>query len=321
MVSRIFAICIISHALSTAGLTSHTPDDDRSLRPGTSPQPVEIQMRNVNFRLASDIVLEVRTLRGRLQRTKSDVPVTFDKTDSFTVEIDKAQVAVSAASLTVLMNSYVLAYKGAPIKRLTLQLQGDRLLQRGIIHKGVDIPFEIDGSLSTTDTGDIRVHADKIKAAHVPVKGLMHLFGEDLAKLVNDKRERGMRIVGDDIILSPRTLTPPPHLEGRVTSVRIADGKIIQEFDSGHRSDTLRPPFHSAAYIYHRGGILRFGKLTMNDADLEIVGDRPHMFDFFQREYLKQLVAGYSKTTPSGGLVSHMVDYSHFSSLAANAKH
>jgi hypothetical protein len=147
MISRIVAICIISHALSTAGLTSPAADDDRSLRLGTGQQPVEIQMRNVNFRLAQDIVLEVRTLRGRLQRTKSDVPVTFDKTDSFTVEIDKAQVAVSVASLTALMNSYVLAYEGAPIKRLTLQFHGDRLLQRGIIHKGVDIPFEIDGSL------------------------------------------------------------------------------------------------------------------------------------------------------------------------------
>ena len=48
----------------------------------------------------------------------------------------------------------------------------------------------------------------------------------------------------------------------------------------------------------------------MNDADLEIVGDRPGVFDFFQREYQKQLVAGYSKNTPANGLVAHMVDYS-----------
>jgi hypothetical protein len=36
---------------------------------------VAIQMRNVNLMLARDIVLEVRTLRGELQRTKPDVPV------------------------------------------------------------------------------------------------------------------------------------------------------------------------------------------------------------------------------------------------------
>jgi hypothetical protein len=274
---------------------------------------VQIQMRNVNFRLARDIVLEVRTLRGELQRAKPEVPVTFDDPASFIVKIDAAQVAISPASLTALMNSYVLAYDHAPIKKVTVTINGSRLIQKGTVHKEIDIPFEIEGSLSPTQDGNIRVHADKIKSAHLPVKGLLHLFGEDLSKLVNQNAGRGMKIEGDDIILTPPTLTPPPHLEGRVTGVSIADGKIVQVFDSGRHPAPLTPPFHSAAYIYHRGGILRFGKLTMNDADLEIVGDRPGVFDFFQREYQKQLVAGYSKNTTATGLVSHMLDYSHWS--------
>ena len=66
------------------------------------------------------------------------------------------------------------------------------------------LPFEIEGSLSVTDDGNIRVHADKIKSAHIPVKGLLHLLGEDLSKLVNQNAGRGMQIVGDDIILTPR---------------------------------------------------------------------------------------------------------------------
>jgi hypothetical protein len=275
---------------------------------------VEIQMRNVDFRLADDIVLEVRTLRGKLQRTKPEVPVTFDDSASFTVEIDAAQVAITPASLTALMNSYVLAYNGAPIKNVSVRIEGDRLIQKGTAHKGIDLPFEIKGSLSATEDGNIRVHADKIMSAHVPLKGLLHLFGEDLSKLINQKAERGMKIVGDDIILNPRTLTPPPHLDGRVTRVNIAGGKIVQFFDSGRHLAPLKPPLDSTGYIYHRGGILRFGKLTMNDADLEIVGDRPGTFEFFQREYLRQLVAGYSKTTPAKGLVAHMADYSRFRS-------
>jgi hypothetical protein len=277
---------------------------------------VQIQMRNVNFRLARDIVLEVRTLRGELQRTKPEVPVTFDDPASFTVKIDAAQVAISPASLTALMNSYVLAYDHAPIKNVTVTINGNRLIQKGTVHKEIDIPFEIEGSLSPTEDGNIRVHADKIKSkiksAHLPVKGLLHLLGEDLSKLVNQNAGRGMKVAGDDIILTPPTLTPPPHLDGRVTGVRIADGKIVQVFDSGRHPAPLTPPFHSAAYIYHRGNILRFGKLTMNDAELEIVGDRPGVFEFFQREYRKQLVAGYSKNTTSNGLVAHMLDYSHF---------
>ena len=50
----------------------------------------------------------------------------------------------------------------------------------------------------------------------------------------------------------------------------------------------------------------------MNDADLEIVGDRPGGSEFFEPEYLKQLVAGYSKSTLANGLVAHLADYSRF---------
>jgi hypothetical protein len=50
----------------------------------------------------------------------------------------------------------------------------------------------------------------------------------------------------------------------------------------------------------------------MHDADLQIVGDRPGVFDFFQGQYQKQLIAGYSKNTPDKGLVAHMADYSRF---------
>jgi hypothetical protein len=49
----------------------------------------------------------------------------------------------------------------------------------------------------------------------------------------------------------------------------------------------------------------------MNDADLEIVGDRPGIFEFYQQEYLKQLIAGYSKSTPAKDLIAQMADYSH----------
>src|SRR5437773_6309045 len=48
---------------------------------------VEIQMKNVNYRIARNIVLEVRALRGRLERTKADMPVTFDDSSSFLMVI------------------------------------------------------------------------------------------------------------------------------------------------------------------------------------------------------------------------------------------
>jgi hypothetical protein len=317
----LLAVCAIGLCIRGPGAA---PSAQEQQAPGAQPHAaggaVQIQMRNVNFRLAPDIALEVRTLRGQLQRAKPEAPVTFDDSESFIVEIDSAEVALSEASLTALLNSYVLAYEGAPFKKIAVTFKDGHVIQKGTIHKGVDLPFEIVGSLSATEDGKIRVHADKITAAHIPVKGLLHLLGEDLSKLVNQNSERGMTIVGDDIILSPQKLTPPPHLEGRVTRVGIVGSKIVQSFDSGRQPAALSPPYRTAAYIYQRGGVLRFGKFTMDDADLEIVGDRPGVFEFFQREYQKQLIAGYSKSTPAKGLVAHMADYSHFQPQAAMPK-
>lgn len=283
------------------------------------PDSVQFQMKNVNFLLAPDIALEVKTLRGQLQSSKADVPVTFDDPASFVVNIDTAEVAVTPESLTTLMNSYVFAYPGAPVKDVTMTIKGNHLIQKGTIHKKVDLPFEIEGSISATTDGNIRVHADKIKSKGIPVKGLLHFLGEDLAKLVKQSAGRGVQVEGDDLILNLRALTPPPHMIGKVSRASIDGGKVVQHFDSGRHLAPLKPPFPAGAYIYHRGGVVRFGKLTMQDADLEIVGDRPGAFNFFQREYLKQLVAGYSKSTANKGLVAHMIDYSRVGSTRTSA--
>ena len=83
---------------------------------------VAIQMKNVSFRFADDIALEVRSLRGNLEPTHAGEPVVFDDTSSFKVAVDSAEVAVTPASITALMNSYVLAYPGAPIRNVTMTI-------------------------------------------------------------------------------------------------------------------------------------------------------------------------------------------------------
>jgi hypothetical protein len=63
-------------------------------------------------------------------------------------------------------------------------------------------------------------------------------------------------------------------------------------------------------YLAFKGGSVRFGKLTMNDADVELIDSDPaDPFDFAIDHYNDQLVAGYSKMTRKGGLCVHMPDY------------
>jgi hypothetical protein len=290
-------------------------------REAAPPSPrgaVDIQMRNVHLRMERGISLQVRTLRGRLEPTSSERPVTLDLRDSFFLDVDWGTVAISTRSLTRLLNDYVFAYDGAPLKNITVSAKGDRLVQKGTIHKGVDLPFEMEGAVSATADGNIRLHVEKIKAEHIPVKGLLHLFGEDLSKLINLNEARGVRVQGDDILMFPDRMLPAPHIKGRIADVHVEGENIVQIFGGGRKTPLMPLPARAANYIYHRGGTLRFGKLTMADADLEIVDETPATpFDFSLADYNRQLVAGYSKNTPSHGLVVRMPD---FGTLGRGAK-
>ena len=275
--------------------------------------PVEVQMRNVNLHLDPSIVLEIRSLRGQMVPASRIKPVTLDDANSFGMRIDTAEIAFSAKNLSDLLNKYVFAYPGAPLKEIVITVEGGRLKQKGVMHKGVDVPFEVEGTLAVTDDGQIRFHAQKVSSAHIPFKGLLHLFGEDLSKVINLKRDRGVTFEGDDILLNPSRMLPPPRIEGRITAVRIEGDRIVQTFRS-RDTNALVPPYKTQNYIYHRGGVLRFGKLTMTDADLEIVDQSPRTpFDFSLPDYSRQLVAGYSKNTPTHGLIVFMPDFSTLS--------
>ncbi len=275
--------------------------------------PVEVQMRNVNLHIDQFIVLEIRSMRGQMVPTSGSKPVTLDDVHSFLTKIDAAEIALSAKTLSDLLNMYVFAYSGAPLKDIVITMNGSRVKQRGVMHKGIDVPFEIDGTLDVTADGEIRFHADKVSSAHIPFKGLLHLFGEDLSRLIKVRSDRGVTLDGDNILLNPSRMLPPPRIEGRVTAVRIEGDRVVQTFRSKD-TKALVLPFQAQNYIYHRGGVLQFGKLTMTDADLEIVDLSPHSpFEFNLLEYNRQLVAGYSKNTKTHGLIVFMPDFATLS--------
>jgi hypothetical protein len=59
--------------------------------------------------------------------------------------------------------------------------------------------------------------------------------------------------------------------------------------------------------MYYKGGTLRFGKLLMLDADMQIVALKGSgFFGFDLDRYKQQLVAGYSKTLSNFGLEVYM---------------
>jgi hypothetical protein len=297
LIAQLLIVAVASTSL--AAVQTQQEPDRRS---------VETQMRSVMYHFTGSIAVQIRRLHGRLV-PKNELPV-FDDKMSFTLQIESAEIAMSTESLANVLNSYIFAKPDAPLKGLSVRIDDKgRLKVKGKLHQKGDIPFEVEGRLSATADGKIRLHSESVRALHLPVKGLMDLLGIDISDLVNTGKVRGVRAEDDDLILDPQTMLPPPHIEGKVTQVRIEKNMVVQLFGDP-RSSQLPMTVPAKNYMGYRGNQLRFGKLTMNDTDMILIDmDPKDGFDFYLDRYREQLTAGFTKITPSFGLRVFMRDY------------
>jgi hypothetical protein len=279
-------------------------------RPASAVGAVAAEMRNVTFQIDPQVELEIRRLRGELTPAQKGEPPWFDDPSSFSLSIDEAEIAVTGPSMSALLNHYVFNGPDAPVKDVEIEIADGKLRQKATLQKKIPVHVELEGEVSPTPQGDIRLHPTSVKAAGLPVKKLLDLFGVELDELMKAPRSKGVTVDGDDLILDPEKLLPPPRMRGRVTAVRIEGDRLVQVFGGGKPGTRRKPSLPDAAnYMFFSGHELAFGKLTMHGADLQIVDDDPSdPFHFFLAKFSQQLVAGYSKTMPDGGLVAYMPD-------------
>ena len=292
-------------------LCAATPGTVISQNPPTNEKQegtVQTQMRNVTFRFSDTVAVEIKSLNGVLVPLGKNEFPNFDDKDSFNLRVSAAEIAMDSSDLANVLNSYVFARPHSPLTQLSLSVEKGHLRVKGKLHDKGDIPFETEGILIPTADGKIRLHSEKIKAMHLPVKGLMDLFGVDLGSLIKEGKVPGVEAHGDDLILDLEQILPPPHIEGKVVSVRMEGEKIVQIFGG---SDAKRAKnIRAGNYMAFKNNRIRIGKLVMNDTDLILIDmDPKDPLDFFLDHYKEQLSAGYSKLMPDSGLRAYIRDY------------
>jgi hypothetical protein len=155
-----------------------------------------------------------------------------------------------------------------------------QLRQKGVVKKGINVPFDMTATVGVTPEGLIRIHTESVKGFGIPVNPLLKILRVQTNDLIRVDPGHGIRAEGNDLLLDISQLLPPPGFHGPLTSVRVDRGALIQVFGSGEPRP-LSPPATSKNHIYWHGGQLSFGKLTMTDTDLELVDDDPRdPFDF-----------------------------------------
>ena len=273
-----------------------------------------LEMKHVNLRVAEDAVVGIRSLRGEVIPTTPGGSAFLDSTTSFSIRITSGTVALRSADLAVILNRFVFGYDRSPLKKLHVRTEGTQLVQKGVMHKGVDLSFEITSSLSLTDSGWIRLHPTKVRVLGVNGQSLLNALGLELDDLLDLSGSTAARVKGDDIYLDPTKILPPPSIAGRLVAVRVEGDALVQEFarlpeDSvfnGYaRADSAAPN-----YLFFRGGQLRFGRLEMRDTQLQILDlDPSDPFDLYLAEYNRQLVAGYSRNRADLSLQAFFPDF------------
>jgi len=287
-------------------------------RQADSHSGVQTQMQNVRYHFTEAATVYIKTLSGELLPSEGvEFPI-FDNKDSFRLRIGYAEMDIAAPDLASIFNSYVFAVANSPLKGVSMSIENGHLKIKGKLHDVGTIPFETESTLSPTDDGKILLRTAKVKALHVPVKGIMNLFGVEVADLIKNGKFPGIESHGDDLVLDPSLVFPAPHMEGRVTGTRIDGNMIALTFGDKNRAAKAR---QAGNYISFRGNRLRFGRLTMTDVDMILIDmDPADPFDFFLDRYKDQIAAGYSKISSNSALRIFVKDFNKMKKPGVDAK-
>jgi len=303
-----------SAAVRAAAPTT-APSTTGSTRPRTDgEQPLWMEMRNVDLHIDPHSAMRIRSLRGQVVPTRPGTIAWLDQPPSFRIRATSGVVALDGDAISALLNEVAFNYPDAPIRNLRVTIENGSVVQKGTLHKGVDIPFQMWSVPRLQPDGRLLLHPDRMKIFGVNGTVLMRALGLRLERMMDLNRARGVSVKGDDLYLEPLAIIPDPTVEGKLTSVRIEGPLLIQEF-ARTPADTIfttyaKPDSGAKNFIYFRGGQLRFGKLTMDDTDLLIHdADEADPLDLYFAEYNRQLVAGHTSNLANYGLRTWMVDY------------
>ena len=264
-----------------------------------------VYAHNLLLRKGPDFRVYVSWIRGEMRRTQVQTNPSFDDPDSFVFEIQKGVIRANIGDVSHFLNAN--APSNAPLKNITIEPDGDQLVLHGTVHKIISLPIQLRGTLSATPDGKVRFHLTKLDVLKLPLKRLLGGFHIQLDDLVHASDIPGITIADNDIFFDTQKLLPPPHIHGRLTSVRVLVPDIEVVYGGANVDQTKLAQWHN--FLKLTGGTIDFGKLTMHNVDLTMIdASTDPWFDLDLVNYQAQLVNGYTRMTPQAGLEIFMPD-------------
>jgi hypothetical protein len=277
--------------------------------PGAARQgPIRVWVRNAILFPLREVPTLISEMSGSAVPTRTGRPVILDDVRSYGILVEHAELHLHAASLSALMNRYVLPASNGPIKHVDVTFGAGTMALNGVIAKGrTRIRFKATAVPEPTADGDMRIHITKMTAAGFIPKGLLDALGLKASKVAQPRDTAVFHVVGDDLILPIVSMFPPPKFGGRLRSVKVTPSELTAIV--GSTAQTHLPAL-GRSYIHYGGGVIAFAKLVMKNVDLTVVSkEAGGTVGFSPANYYRQLEAGFATVRPDGGLVAHVPNY------------
>jgi hypothetical protein len=271
------------------------------------PPPTQIHAHNLSLRKGPDFRIFVLWLSGQLVPTRKGATPSLDDPESFVLAVDKGVIHARMADISHYMNTS--QGQAMPLQNISITGDKDRISLHGTIYKmHLPLPIGLEGNVSGSPDGRIRVQVDHLSVLKLPLKGVLSGFKLTVADLLGDKAVPGIEASGNDLYFDTQVLLPAPHIRGKLTSVHVANPDIVVVYGDNAQDDATRTEqWHN--FLHLKGGPLVFGKLTMRDSDLIMIdASKDPWFDLDLVNYQAQLVYGYIRMTPEAALQIFMPD-------------
>jgi hypothetical protein len=273
------------------------------VQPATPPVPsaeksaTQVHAHNLLLRKGPDFHVYVRWLNGLLAPTRRGINPSFDRPESFDLNIQTGVIRVNIGDLGHYIDN---SATDSPLKNVTLLADGANLKLTGTVHKIIPLPVQVIASVAVAPDGRVRVHIGKIDVLKLPVKGLLGLFHISVADLVK-KNIEGVQIEGNDLLLDTHTLLPPPHIRGQLTQVSVDSPDIQAVY--GHAAGDVERVELWRNFLSLKGGTIDFGSLSMHPVNIIMIDISSNpWFDLDLVNYRAQFASGYTRMTADAGL-------------------
>lgn len=193
---------------------------------------------------------------------------------AYAFHIQHGRLAMDANTLAALLTRY--AFPGVtpePLRELQVFLPEGRVIVEAKARVGfVELQVALDGPLKLDPQGHLLLHPLAVRAAGLPVEGLLRALRVSLAQLAPPGSNPAMRFAPDHVRINPLALMPQPQARGRVVAAQVTGEHVVLSYDDGSSrfpAPLIRP--EAPAYLCMAGHDLELGKFTMRDVCMQMV--------------------------------------------------